>query len=108
MAHQKTRLAIQVEYFSLRAILWLLQVLPYSWSRVVCRGLLQGVLQFLPKRRRLIVSQLAACFPERSAPTLQTLARQSINTLADGLATFIPIPLLHREAIDHWVRIEGF
>lgn len=108
MARHKNRLAIQAEYLSLRALLSLLQRLPFSWSRFFCRRLLHGILQLLPKRRRLIVSQLSRCFPDQADPALRALASRSIDTLADGLAAFARIPTLSRGAMEQWVQTEGF
>ncbi len=105
---RKTPLAIQAEYYPLRALLFLLRILPFFWSRALCRGLLQTLMHVIRKRRQLMKSQLAACFPTLSSSELEALARRSLNTLADGVATFSRISSFNRKTLDHWVTIEGF
>lgn len=104
----KSRFADAVEYHGLQALLKFLQVLPYPWSRRFCRHLLQGILALLPKRRRLILSQLAASFPDRSDAWRHEVAERSIDYLGDGLATFARIPLMSRSEMDRLIRISGF
>src|SRR3989344_8552327 len=108
MSRSKGRLAILAEYYFSRSLLSLLQALPDSWSRRFCRGLLHGILKLLPKRRRLIASQLSACFPEKSAPAIRGLAGRSIDNLADGLAAFALIPKLNTDEMSERVQFEGF
>ena len=108
MAHDKSRFAINAEYFSLRSLLYMLQALPYTWGRAFCRGLIRTIMQIIPKRRRLIVSQMAACFPEKSAAEVEALTVSSLDTLADGVATFARIPTLNKTTMGEWVDTEGF
>jgi KDO2-lipid IV(A) lauroyltransferase len=108
MARKKSRLVIDAEYYSLRGLLSVLQLLPFSISRTVCRRLLQGIIAILPRRRRLVLSQLAACFPDATGDSLKLLARRSLEALADGIAAFARISRLGDGEVDRWVTSEGF
>jgi KDO2-lipid IV(A) lauroyltransferase len=108
VARTKSRFAIQAEFYSLRTLFLFLQVLPFDWSRRITRAILHSLLQCLPQRRQLIKAQLAACFPEKSEASIQQLAEQSINTLADGVAAFPRIPRMTQETMPEWVETEGF
>jgi KDO2-lipid IV(A) lauroyltransferase len=52
-------------------------------------------------------SQLSACFPEKSVTSIHRLVDQSIDTLADGVATFPRIPQLKMDTMPDWVVTEG-
>ena len=108
MSRSKSFLAIKAEYYPLRGLLGLLRVLPPDLSRRLCLGLLRGVLFFLPKRRRLIQSQLEASFPERTPEECGVLAARSVENLARGMAIFARIPSMSDEAMEELVEIEGF
>ncbi len=108
MARSKSPLAIHAEYVPLRLLLFILGVLPDPWRKAVCRLLMRAILALMPRRRRLILSQLTASFPERSQPAWRTIARRSIDNLADSLAVFSRIPRMTRVDMDNLVRIEGF
>jgi KDO2-lipid IV(A) lauroyltransferase len=108
MARSKNSFTVQIEYYALRGVLRLLQILPPPLSRTVCRGLIHCILFFIPRRRRLIQTQLEASFPERTQEECRQLASQSIDNLARGLSLFARIPLMTDEMMEETVEIEGF
>ncbi len=99
---------MQLEYYPLRALLFILAYLPYSWSRRICHLFLQALLAILSKRRHLMDSQIGQCFPELKPAEREQLARHSIAQLAQGLATFARIPRLARGGFQEGVEVEGF
>jgi KDO2-lipid IV(A) lauroyltransferase len=105
---RKSPFTIQAEYLPLRGLLFLLQLAPSAWSRAFCRVLLRGVMTLIPKRRRLMESQLKACFPTLTSADIQALAERSLDTLADSVAMFARIATLNRDTMSDWVTIEGF
>ena len=107
-SRHKSALAIQAEYVPLRILWSILRALPYAVSRIFCRGLIRGILQCIPKRRRLLISQISACFPNQSGSAVKNIAYRSIDCLADGLATFARIPQLSRQDMDRLVVLHGF
>lgn len=108
VARKKSFFATQAEYYFLKSFLIVLQRIPFQWSRALCRFVIHGFLWILPKRRRLIDSQIAASFPEASALDRERIAKGSVNNLADGVATFSRIPSLGLDVLPEWVETEGF
>jgi KDO2-lipid IV(A) lauroyltransferase len=108
MARNKSPVAIGLEYYSLRGLMLLLRTLPFSWSRQLARWMLRGILQFLPKRRRMIIAQMTASFPDYSPAAVDALAASSLDYLADGVAAFARIETLQDRDLDQWVVARGF
>jgi KDO2-lipid IV(A) lauroyltransferase len=79
-----------------------------AWNRALSRGLLRGILAFLPRRRKLILSQMESSFPDQSASALKKMADRSIDCLGDGLATFTRIPRMSRREMDAMIHLSGF
>src|SRR5579864_4076283 len=98
---------IQLEYFPLKALFWLLQTLPFVWSERLSRALIHSILFFIPKRRRLMDANLAACFPSWSESERQRIADASLSSLGRGLALFIRIPELAVSGLEAVVETEG-
>jgi KDO2-lipid IV(A) lauroyltransferase len=107
MSRRKNALLIHAEYIPLRLLLGGLQVMPLAWSKTFCRHLMNLLMIFFPRRRELIDRQLRDSFPERSEEERREWARESVENLADGLATFAQIPALIQHGIDDWVVLEG-
>lgn len=105
---KKTPFLTWAEYFPLRSILTFLQILPYPWSRAASRRIIRGLLRLLPKRRSLVLSQLAACFPDRSPAQLDQLADKSLDILGDGLATFARIATWDTQEMEKRIVTHGF
>src|SRR5579864_5232553 len=72
---------IQLEYFPLKALFWLLQTLPFVWSERLSRALIHSILFFIPKRRRLMDANLAAFFPSWSESERQRIADLAVSGL---------------------------
>jgi Kdo2-lipid IVA lauroyltransferase/acyltransferase len=107
MARQKSPSLIRVEYYALRGLLSILQALPAKASRKFCRKLLQLIMRFMPKRRRLMLTQLHDSFPDFSASRCEAIADQSIDNLADGLSVFARIPIMSHQDIEKQVEVVG-
>src|SRR4051812_25604717 len=107
-SRHKSPIAIQAEYLPLRFLLSLLQTLPYTWSQTFCRGFLRGILQCLPKRRRLVLKQISDSFPDQSTRSTEQIADRSIHWLAKSLATFALIPRLSKQEMANLIEIQGF
>jgi KDO2-lipid IV(A) lauroyltransferase len=108
MARSKNYFAIQVEYYSIRGLLGLLKILPWTAGKAAARGLVNGILFFIPKRRRLIQQQLEASLPERTPAQCRDLARQSVDNLARLLAIYPRISSMTDADMEKTVEIEGF
>lgn len=106
-ARSKSRLLVEAEYLPLRALLSVLQTLPAFLSRALCRGLVRGLLACMPKRRKLIQSQIHESFPEGSNRLCKGIFGKSIDCLADGVAMFARIPGMSDEEMDRLVVLHG-
>src|SRR5205807_2464791 len=78
-ARPKSRLLVLAEYLPLRALLFVLQAVPSKLSRALCRRLLRGIMACMPKRRRLILSQIQDSFPDGSRLTWEGVLGKSIE-----------------------------
>jgi KDO2-lipid IV(A) lauroyltransferase len=65
------------------------------------------VLAALPRRRRILRSNLAAAFPEASAAEIEALARASAESLGVAFAEFLEVAGLSREQIGERICVEG-
>jgi Kdo2-lipid IVA lauroyltransferase/acyltransferase len=108
MARNKSPLTLRAEYYPMQALLRSLQLLPPAGARHLARGLVRGFLAVLPKRRRLIDEQLAACFPTLSPAERQRLATQSLDHLAEGLLSFARMERMREDEMRSAVSVEGF
>ena len=108
MARSKSSFVVHLEYYPLRGLLRMLQILPPALCRKACSSLLHGILFFLPNRRRLIQKQIEVSFPDFAPEEHRRIARQSVDNLAQGLAMFARIPLMTDDMMEKKVEIEGF
>src|SRR4051812_32791725 len=108
MPRNRTGWTARAEYVPLRGLLSLLQRLPWNLSRGIARRLVRAILQAMPKRRRLVLSQLRAAFPDKSEAALRMLADRSLDSLGDGLAMFSRIGVLTTPQMDRLVETVGF
>src|SRR5258706_3565263 len=108
MARNKNSFTVRAEYYSLRGLLGILKVLPWSLSQTAARGLVNSVLFFIPKRRRLIQEQLELSFPERTSAECRELADQSVANLGRLLAIYPRISSMSDAEMEKTVEIEGF
>jgi KDO2-lipid IV(A) lauroyltransferase len=90
------------------AAMWLLHWLPYPWQ--VALGNVLGTLLYplVVPRRKVILRNLALCFPHLPEAQRRALARQHlrlwVRTFLDrGLLWFAP-----RQRLQHLIKIEGF
>src|SRR5690348_9653452 len=103
MARSKSAFQIRLEYIPLTGIAGLLKRLPRAWGEGLCYGVLRLLLLFLPKRHRIMRKNLALCFPERTPKDREEIARQSLHTLARGIARLPSIPDLAAQSMDSWI-----
>lgn len=108
MARSKSPLQIQLEYYPVKGLFVLLNKLPRSWRESILTNLLQWVLLFMPKRRKIMKENIAFCFPQLSAIQQAIIARQSVRNLARGFSLYGKIPELCQKGMDEMVETEGF
>jgi KDO2-lipid IV(A) lauroyltransferase len=108
VARHKNPLILRAEYYPLRLLLAVLQVLPFAWSCFLSRTMIRGILAVIPKRRRLIREQVRLSLPDRSESDQSAIADGSIANLAKGMTMFARIPAMSWEKMKTLVEIEGF
>jgi Kdo2-lipid IVA lauroyltransferase/acyltransferase len=108
MARSKSSITIQVEYNFFRGLLRILRILPISLSRQVSLALLNVILFFIPKRRRLIQKQLEDSFPNLTPAQCREFAKQSVYNLARLMAIYPRIASMTDAEMEKTVEIEGF
>ncbi len=107
MARSKSQLVIVSEYALVRFLVAVLRRLPRAWAACILRALIHTVLFFMPKRRQLMLDNIARSFPEYPPARHQQIARESITNLARGTAVFMRMPdIFAKEDLD-WVDVEG-
>ncbi|MCE1185638.1 MAG: lipid A biosynthesis acyltransferase [Rhodocyclales bacterium] len=89
------------------ALLWLLHWLPLCIQAPIGRGLGKLLYRLIPGRRKVVLTNLRLCFPEKSEAERRALAREHFalagrSLIERGLAWFAPA-----ERIRQLVRIEG-
>lgn len=108
MPRNRTGLLAQAEYLPLRGLLQLLRCIPLSSGQHMSRSLAQTLVACMPKRKRLVLAQLQACFPEKSASELETLAKGSIDHLGNGLPWFARMSSMTLQEFKPIVETQGF
>src|ERR1041385_6879780 len=92
MARSKARWQVQLEYYPLRFLFWLLSLLPGVGAYRISQLLLRGLWTCLPKRRRIADENLSQAFPDLDPPARQQLALDSLSNLSRGITIFTKIP----------------
>jgi KDO2-lipid IV(A) lauroyltransferase len=95
------------ELAAFRAAAAALAALPSAASRATARALGRWVLAALPRRGRILRSNLAAAFPEASAGEIEALARASAESLGVAFAEFLEVAGLSEEQIRKRIPVEG-
>jgi KDO2-lipid IV(A) lauroyltransferase len=108
VARTKSPLQIRLEYYPLRGIFGLLHRLPLSWGTRLSEVVYSLLLFFVPKRRRIIEQNLALCFPDKTPPQREAIAREMRHTLARSVAVFSHQKDLLKAGADKLIKTEGF
>ena len=95
------------ELAAFRAAAAALAALPPPAARATARALGRWVLAALPRRRRILRSNLAAAYPEASEREIESLARASVESLGAGFAEFVEVAGLSRDQILERIPVEG-
>lgn len=96
--------AEHVLFVSLAALLS--RLTPGAASRLGGR-LARMYLRLAPSRRRILLDNLAAAFPDQTPAQRETLARASVENFGAAFIEFLDSPRSSREEIQSRVRVEG-
>lgn len=108
MARSKSKFTIDSEYALVRVLCAVLRGLPDSWAQSILLGILKIVLIFIPKRRKLMLENIAKSFPELSHTEHRRIAHKSLNNLARGTIVLLHMPeILLKPGDPDWVDVEG-
>ncbi|MCP5267994.1 MAG: lipid A biosynthesis acyltransferase [Zoogloeaceae bacterium] len=89
------------------ALLWVLHFLPLSLLAVIGNGLGSLLFRFAKKRRHIVNTNLALCFPELDETARQTLARKHFRVLGRSMLERSLFWWASRERLMRIVRVEG-
>ena len=98
------------------AIIWLLHLLPLQLLAPLGRGVGWLLYVFARERRRVALTNLKLCFPERSEDERRRMARTHFQVLARGLLEHGLLwwsskarvqKLVRVEGLEHWQAVEG-
>ena len=98
------------------AIIWLLHLLPLQLLAPLGRGVGWLLYLFARERRRVALTNLKLCFPERSEDERRRMARTHFQGLARGLLEHGLLwwsskarvqKLVRVEGLEHWQAVEG-
>jgi KDO2-lipid IV(A) lauroyltransferase len=107
MARSKSSLQIHLEY----ALVWPLwqtfQRMPIAWIRTASRWILKTMLLAMPRRRKMMLSNIALCFPQLTVSEQTAMADESLDTFARGLAVFSHMPAILEKKDVPWLHYEG-
>lgn len=104
---QRSGLRDRAEHALFAAVEGLLRMLPArSASRFGAR-LARLYLAAAPRRRRILVDNLASAFPELSRPRLEELGRASVESFGAAFIEFLESPKLSRAEVEERVAVVG-
>jgi KDO2-lipid IV(A) lauroyltransferase len=89
MARSKSSLLIYTEAIPVLGLLAIFKRMPFHWSVKIIDTLLYVIFMILPRRRKIITTNLDLCFPHKTETERKRLARQSIHHLARGINALI-------------------
>ena len=107
MARSRSALQNHLEYAALRGLMSFLDSLPVAWSRALFLKLTQTVLFFIPRRRKLVETNIALAFPRHSAAQNKAVLHQSLENFARGLSLYGQIPARCKKGMDDVVLFDG-
>ncbi len=93
-SNAKSRLPVRVSLFFLKIIGWLIARTPEPLLRVLAVVLGDGIFFLLPRRRRLVLSNLHHAFPEKPAAWHRTIGRESCRRLIETGLLSLATPFL--------------
>lgn len=93
------RLAYRLEYAALRGVTRVLGLVPLSWARRIGAGIARLGYAPLGIRRRVVVRQIAAAFPELDQRAVHRLARRAYGHLGRVVAEAALLPGLGRDGV---------
>jgi Kdo2-lipid IVA lauroyltransferase/acyltransferase len=98
---------IRAELIAFRAASAALGALPGRTADSASRALGRWIVGALPRRRRILRSNLAAAFPDAPAEEIERLARGSAEALGRSFAEFLEVAGLSGEEIRRRIQVEG-
>jgi KDO2-lipid IV(A) lauroyltransferase len=104
---RRSRARAAAELAAFRAASGALAALPRPAARATARALGRWITLALPRRRRILRSNLAAAFPDASATEREALARASAESLGAAFAEFLEVGGMSGEEIRRRIRVEG-
>lgn len=93
------RLAYRLEYAALRGVTRVLGLVPLSWARRIGAGIARLGYAPLGIRRRVVVRQIAAAFPDLDQRAVHRLARRAYGHLGRVVAEAALLPGLGRDGV---------
>jgi KDO2-lipid IV(A) lauroyltransferase len=107
MARSKSSLQIHAEY----ALVWPLwqafRAMPRSWIHRISYWILRAIFLVLPKRRRIMRTNITLAFPNLTTREQQKIADDSLDNLAKGLSIFVHMPSLLDQPDLPWIHYLG-
>ena len=91
--------------FSLKLLGWLLAHTPEPLLRVLAAGLGDFLFFCLPRRRRLVLSNLHHAFPEKSAVWHRTIGRESCRRMIETALLSLATPYLNESRLREIVSV---
>ena len=98
---------VRAELVAFRAASAALGALPAAAADAASRALGRWIVSALPRRRKILRSNLAAAFPEAPPEELERLARGSAEALGVSFAEFLEVAGLSGEEIRRRITVEG-
>ncbi len=96
-SNAKSRLLVRVSLFSLKILGWLVARTPEPLLRGLAAALGDAIFFLLPRRRRLVLSNLHHAFPEKSSDWHRRIGRESCRRLIETGLLSLATPFLDAE-----------
>src|SRR5438309_1724445 len=88
-------------------LLGILRTLPPWLAISLTRGLLHVVMVFLPRRRKIMMDNLGASFPDWTTDQCREVAGEVIGNLAKGINVFVRLDQLAQTRFGGLVNAQG-
>jgi len=107
MARSKSTFLTYIEYVPLRTLFFVLRSLPFRAATRLSSIVAAAILFLLPKRRRIVVTNISHSFPHLNAVDHERIVAQSVENLGRSIALFARIPRIARTGFAERVEVEG-
>jgi len=104
-SNAKSRLPDRVLLFSLKILGWLVARTPEPLLRVLAAVLGDAIFFLVPRRRRLVLSNLHHAFPEKSPAWHRAIGRESIRRLVETALLSLATPFIPSERYRKMVSV---